>query len=1292
MDERSKHQRWKDKQRSEPYQPKQVDLFSDFENQQSGYNLGSEKGVTITHPTTGSTVIIPAKSDVNIKGLSPDIEKMLVEIGLDLNTNYQDLPIELVITSGLEGEHSKGSKHYSGQAVDIRISDDYRSKIDGNKPWDDPMYKYFYEGKGRNILGRYGMYLIDDLEHGDAPHIHIEEKRERHTDHRNKQIKTGEEYEDVEEPIIERAEYAETQFVTELNNEDNESKNKVKETESNPALQALLAKQQERQMLMGMVQAYANQPLVSPNEDAPIQMSPNAYRPNQLVNTQFQTLEQATGLPQFQDGGKVNPRVYEDLLRRNQNVPFVKRIADPTKVSPLDRGNGEYSTHSMAADVDEDGQWYVYPTVVEIDGVLVDLKDRAFDYAKNNNNYIKAPSADVAIGLSENYKNTKFAHQLFKDDVDFEEEDVEERLVQYKEGGIVYRGEKFSGYNKPKRTPNHKTKSHAVLAKEGNKTKLIRFGQQGVSGAGSNPKTEKGKKRQKSFKARHAENIKKGKMSAAYWADKVKWEDGGVVTKHGYEYKREGDNFYTRKEGQEDWTQATGESKAAIASNIYGELEQISTEEMIAQSQGMSVNEYKQQQAYADMKQRVAMDKTREQLETERASRQSRPQWQEKGFESPDAYYEYLRQPGFEYDVANYYAGLAELTGVPSAVRVARDPIGTAKAVGTTIGDIGYYASPLAWVGLDEGGINPVTGQAPGAGLEKTMDFVGVIPYLGQVGKLASTGVKVGKNSWKAIKAAENIASTAKASNTAPIMGIADDIIPKAIPSKSSKGWFQTRDYTAPTQAGKKTIKGEYAVADAEGFYRGKTQPYEIEVADQIIPGRSYADVQHKMKNLRSDLGISPVEHFLNKYVPGFAKPIPLNQEGAGILFDPSTGQLFNSNTRYWLNREYGFTPSIDELLEGRTAYFAKNMPDLAVKPSSIKNTESAGFKILTQEDDLVSGLSNPKVDRFMKTDTDMGEIFYKMSDSEANQMIDEALDARRKFWDTPEGTKRLMNQVAKSNPSMSPEDIIKYADNLKTTLKNTKNLNKEAIEKANQFHKIEKFKQDFTKAFKEGNFDEKHYNTVMDKYNKIQEDASKTYQDIVYRAEGKTPRGAYASVSSENPGVYVPSSSEGLYSRNFTGWDNPYAHAEHEINHIAQMFPLEKGTTHLDDELMKLTFKDIKEGDNLAKDLEYFVTGSRGSERTAFLAEVRANMMQKGVIDDFADKVTPKMMEDFYNKSYTGRVGSGRTRLTDLINPNDKNNFKILADVMNKLPAVTGLTVAGAVGASTIKNDNKAN
>ena len=85
-------------------------------------------------------------------------------------------------------------------------------------------------------------------------------------------------------------------------------------------------------------------------------------------------------------------------------------------------------------------------------------------------------------------------------------------------------GETFAGYNKPKRTPGHKTKSHAVLAKEGDKIRLVRSGQQGVSGAGKNPTTAKDKARKKSYYARHnAQGKPTTKLSAKYWSHKVKW-------------------------------------------------------------------------------------------------------------------------------------------------------------------------------------------------------------------------------------------------------------------------------------------------------------------------------------------------------------------------------------------------------------------------------------------------------------------------------------------------------------------------------------------------------------------------------------------------------------------------------------------------------------------------------------------------------------------------------------------------------------------------------------------------
>jgi len=107
---------------------------------------------------------------------------------------------------------------------------------------------------------------------------------------------------------------------------------------------------------------------------------------------------------------------------------------------------------------------------------------------------------------------------------------LKERL-EYRKGGKASKKDSrlvragVSGYNQPKRTPNHPKKSHIVVAKEGDKVKTIRFGEQGAKTAGK-PKageSERMKKKRASFKARHSANIKKGKMSAAYWADKVKW-------------------------------------------------------------------------------------------------------------------------------------------------------------------------------------------------------------------------------------------------------------------------------------------------------------------------------------------------------------------------------------------------------------------------------------------------------------------------------------------------------------------------------------------------------------------------------------------------------------------------------------------------------------------------------------------------------------------------------------------------------------------------------------------------
>ena len=112
-----------------------------------------------------------------------------------------------------------------------------------------------------------------------------------------------------------------------------------------------------------------------------------------------------------------------------------------------------------------------------------------------------------------------------------------------------------SGYNKPKRTPSHPTKSHVVVAKQGDQIKTIRFGQQGVSGSPKREgESEADKNRRASFKARHAKNIAKGKMSAAFWADKAKWIiilSGSIILSGGtYHAELQSESYYSLSEMQ----------------------------------------------------------------------------------------------------------------------------------------------------------------------------------------------------------------------------------------------------------------------------------------------------------------------------------------------------------------------------------------------------------------------------------------------------------------------------------------------------------------------------------------------------------------------------------------------------------------------------------------------------------------------------------------------------------------------------------------------------------------------
>ena len=191
----------------------------------------------------------------------------------------------------------------------------------------------------------------------------------------------------------------------------------------------------------------------------------------------------------------------------------------------------EYGKHTLLTrSSGVDNKEYLYPTIREQNGKLVKLSnDKALEEAIKQKDYIvfegdnrekQATEASIKISnliipMRQMNKQMTEGRLPLKKGGKSKKKKADGRL---KRAGV-------SGYNKPKRTPNHPTKSHIVVAKSGSTIKTIRFGQQGAKTAGK-PKageSSKMKKKRKSFKARHAKNIAKGVLSAAYWANKVKW-------------------------------------------------------------------------------------------------------------------------------------------------------------------------------------------------------------------------------------------------------------------------------------------------------------------------------------------------------------------------------------------------------------------------------------------------------------------------------------------------------------------------------------------------------------------------------------------------------------------------------------------------------------------------------------------------------------------------------------------------------------------------------------------------
>ena len=207
-----------------------------------------------------------------------------------------------------------------------------------------------------------------------------------------------------------------------------------------------------------------------------------------------------------------------EIINMVEDKSWFKRATQP--------GGDKYKgKHTLLTASSGDGtKEYLYPTIREVDGKLVDLGDKAFDVAMQKKDYIVFEGDNR---IEQATAASKKISDLIIPMRQMNKQMTEGRLPLKKGGKADGRLKRagVSGYNKPKRTPNHPTKSHIVVAKSGSTIKTIRFGQQGAKTAGK-PKageSRKTKMKRKSFKARHAKNIAKGVLSAAYWANKVKW-------------------------------------------------------------------------------------------------------------------------------------------------------------------------------------------------------------------------------------------------------------------------------------------------------------------------------------------------------------------------------------------------------------------------------------------------------------------------------------------------------------------------------------------------------------------------------------------------------------------------------------------------------------------------------------------------------------------------------------------------------------------------------------------------
>lgn len=312
-----------------------------------GYRYKDEKFKYVDVKVGEETYKISAKTDVEFYDMDPKITKLLGAISKDLNITG-DLGFDIVLTSAREGQHTKGSRHYIGEAIDLRTSFNYRGDEEGvNTPWDDPLYKYFEDGNGKKLMAEYGVVLNKNLEHGDAPHLHIQTELSdggfSNEGTTRKQgtatVQTNKPFDFTSVGTVDPLQIspAEFTFLYDMKNQDTAVEEKVKSAKEDQAKLRLLKVQKQRQDIAQLYNDFQTGfEVETPKRTTPINLN-GILEPNTEPMTEWQDME---SISQYADGGTV--REEERKRNRQEQLP---------KEKPLEAGFvPEFTTNTSQQD------------------------------------------------------------------------------------------------------------------------------------------------------------------------------------------------------------------------------------------------------------------------------------------------------------------------------------------------------------------------------------------------------------------------------------------------------------------------------------------------------------------------------------------------------------------------------------------------------------------------------------------------------------------------------------------------------------------------------------------------------------------------------------------------------------------------------------------------------------------------------------------------------------------------------------------------------------------------------